>query len=182
MKKAIKYIGIGILVLIVLGIFASGDEGPTPATNSDSNQATGTSKKEDIVYELNQEAQDKDLKFTVLDVTTSSTIGNSYFAEDAQGMFHVVQVKIENTGKETVSFDSSMAQVVDDQGRTFDRSIDGQTAMITSNDGVDLFLQQIQPGLSVTGNLVFDLPESIESAYINLKGGFFSEGVKVRIK
>lgn len=41
----------------------------------------------------------------------------------------------------TNTFDSSMAKVVDNKGREFERSIDGQTAKGLSEGKVDLFLQ-----------------------------------------
>lgn len=185
MKKLLKFAGIGFIVLIVLGLIAgSGDESPD-TSNQDATRttsATKTMEKTETIAGLNEGVTDKNLTFTVLSVDTASTLGNQYLAKDAQGLFHIVKVKIENNGKETVSFDSSMAKIVDDQGREFDRSIDGQSAQGLSDGSVDLFLQQVQPGLSVTGDLVFDLPEGIESAHLVLKGGYFSEGVKVKIK
>ena len=47
-----------------------------------------------------------------------------------------------------------MITLTDSQGRTFDRSIDGQTAKGMAQGKVDLFLQQVQPGLNVNGDIV----------------------------
>lgn len=187
MKKLLKWGGIGLLVLIFLGAIAGGgdDKGSSSTNNSATDSSSESSDKTTETPKmagLNETAQDKDLAFTVLKVDTAKNLGNSYTQKTAQGMFYIVTLKIENKGKETASFDSSMAKVIDDQGRSFDRSIDGQTAKGLSEGNVDLFLQQVQPGLSVTGDLVFDLPETIESANLELKGGFFSDGVLVKIR
>lgn len=131
---------------------------------------------------LNETVQDSDLAFTVLAVNKSKTLGNSFTQKTAQGMFYVVTVKIENKGNKTMTFDASMAKVKDDQGREFERSVDGQTAKGLSQGQVDLFLQQIQPSLSVTGDLVFDLPENLKNPILNLKGSLFSKGVGVKLE
>ena len=51
-----------------------------------------------------------------------------------------------------------------------------------SQGHIDLFLQQIQPSLEVTGDLVFDLPADVKNPVLILKGGLFSEGVKVKVE
>ena len=88
---------------------------------------------------------------------------------------------IENKGKETVTIDSSMLQITDNQNRKFDRSIDGQTAKGLAQGKVDLFLQQVQPGLSVTGDIVFDLPADIQEAKLIVKGSLFSPGKEITL-
>lgn len=75
-----------------------------------------------------------------------------------------------------------MAKVKDDKGREFERSIDGQTAKGMSQGQVDLFLQQIQPSLSVTGDLVFDLPDGLKNPVLTLKGSLFNQGVGVKLE
>ena len=75
-----------------------------------------------------------------------------------------------------------MAKIKDDQGREFERSIDGQTAKGLAQGQVDLFLQQIQPSLSVTGDLVFDLPDGLKNPVLTLKGSLFSQGVGVKLE
>lgn len=179
MKKFFKWVGIIILVLIVISIF-SGNKGTTNKTGS----TTSNTKPSEAVKMagLNEKVTDGDLAFTVLSVNKSKTLGNSFTQKTAQGMFYTVSIKIENNGKKTTTFDSSMAKIKDDQGREFERSIDGQTAKGMSQGQVDLFLQQIQPSLSVTGDLVFDLPEGIKNPVITLKGSLFNQGVGVKLE
>jgi hypothetical protein len=64
-------------------------------------------------------------------------------------------------------------KITDSQGRKFDRSIEGQTAKGLSQGKVDLFLQQVQPGLSVTGEIVFDLPDDASDLKLLVKGSMF---------
>ncbi len=179
MKKILKWVGIVILVLIVIGALTGNKGGSSTNSGTSNNQASPVPEK---MAGLNEQVQDGDLAFTVLGVEKSKTLGNTYTEKTAQGMFYVVTVKIENKGNKTTTFDASMAKVKDDQGREFERSIDGQTAKGMSQGQVDLFLQQIQPSLSVTGDLVFDLPEGVKNPVLTLKGSLFNQGVGVKLE
>lgn len=173
-----------ILVLIVIGMIGSskGDKsGKAGATNT---TTTSTSeKKQDAVkqYGLNEPVQDGTMVFTVTNVTTAKTLGNSYTQKNAQGTFYVVTLKIENKGNKTTTFDSSMGKITDDKGREFERSTEGQTAKGLAQGNVDLFLQQIQPSLSVTGDMVFDLPPDVQNPMLVVKGSLFSNGAKIKL-
>ena len=115
-------------------------------------------------------------------MTTAKTLGNSFTQKNAQGTFYVVTLKIENKGNKTATFDSSMGKVTDDKGREFERSIEGQTAKGMAQGNVDLFLQQIQPSLSVTGDLVFDLPSDVSNPMLLVKGSLFGKGAKIKLQ
>jgi hypothetical protein len=176
MKKILKWIGIIFLVLIVIGVL-SGNKGGS--TKSGTTQTTSEVAK---IAGLNETVQDGDLAFTVTSVEKVKTLGNQYSKKTAQGMYYVIAMKVENKGKKTATFDSSMAKVKDAEGREFERSIDGQTAKSMSEGKTDMFLQQIQPSLSVSGDLVFDLPEGMKSPTILLKGSFIGSGVQVKLE
>jgi len=179
MKKILKWVGIVILVFIVIGVL-TGNKGGSSNNPTDTNQPN--KQEAPKVAGLNEQVQDGDLAFTVLGVEKSKTLGNAYTQKTAQGTFYVVTIKIENKGKKTATFDASMAKVKDDQGREFERSIEGQTAKGMAEGQVDLFLQQIQPSLSVTGDLVFDLPDSLKNPVLTLKGSVFGQGVEVKLE
>lgn len=188
MKKLLKWGGIALLVLIVIGAIASnGSNSSNNSTSQSNTQTTQTANNTQqntasAVVGLNQPATSDDLTFTVTNVAKAQTLGSQYTKKDAQGTFYIVTVKIENTGKKTVTFDSSMAKVVDSEGREFERSIDGQTAKGMSEGKVDLFLQQIQPSLSLTGDLVFDLPTTVSNPQLLVKGGLFSKGARINLE
>lgn len=147
MKKILKWGGIILLILIVLGVIGSlGKSGTQKTAETTTAPATSNepkpteSKPKEQLIGLNQPATDGDITFTVLNVKKQKTVGNQYTQKSAQGIFYLVTLKLDNTGKQTKTFDSSMAKVTDDQGREYDRSIDGQTALGMSQGKVDLFL------------------------------------------
>ncbi len=192
MKKILKWVGIVFLIFIALGvlgaIFGAGKKGnqqvaPTSQTSTQTGQETApTQSPEQKMAGLNQTVKEGDLGFTVLAVNKQKTLGGAYTQKTAQGTYYVVTLKLDNTGKKTATFDSSMAKITDDQGREFDRSIDGQTALGMSNGKVDLFLQQIQPGLSYTGDLVFDLPDQVKNPVLVVKDSLFGQGAKISLE
>ena len=182
MKKILKWGLIGFVVLIVIAAIAGSGKSGNQSSNSGSNTASNGKSESETVHGLNEVVQDGDLAFTVTDVTTAKSLGNSYTQKNAQGMFYVVTLKIENKGNKTATFDSSMAKVTDDKSREFERSIEGQTAKGLAQGNVDLFLQQIQPSLSVTGDLVFDLPADVGNPMLLVKGSLFGKGAKIKLQ
>lgn len=178
-----------ILTLVVIGVVESGKGEKSQSTNSSSstpttNQATKTEdKKAEVkIFGINEEVVDKDLAFTVTSVSKKQSLGSSYSKKTAQGIYYVITVKITNKGDSTSTFDSSMAKITDSQNRQFDHSTDGQIALGMSQGKVDLFLQQVQPGLSYTGDLVFDVPTDIVGPYLIVKGSYFSPGAKIKLQ
>lgn len=174
----------GILVFIVFIVVVSASGGDS-AGDSSSNGNSGTQQeqqnKEVVTAKIGETVQSGDLAFTVNGVKEYQSLGNSFTSKDAQGIFKVVSLKIENVGKETKTIDSSMINLTDSEGRTFERSVDGQTAKGMAQGQVDLFLQQVQPGLSVNGEIVFDVPETAEGLMIELRGGLFATPAEVEL-
>lgn len=173
MKKLFIIIGGGLLVIIVIGVIASGGSSSKPSTNG------GQQVETKRVAKINEPVQDGDLVFTATDVTTATSLGNQFTKRDAQGLFYVITLKIENKGKETKTVDSSMITLTDSQGRKFDRSIEGQSAKGLAQGKVDLFLQQVQPGLGVTGDIVFDAPKDTTGLKLVVKGNIFGKGQEI---
>ena len=178
MKKLLKIIGGIFLVLIVIGVI--GSMGKSGSSTSTSQSGTGSKQEEaKQIAKVGETVQDGDIAFTVTDGTTATSLGNQYTKKDAQGLFYVISLKIENKAKETKTIDSSMITLTDSQGRTFDRSIDGQTAKGMAQGKVDLFLQQVQPGLNVNGDIVFDIPKDATGLKLLVKGGYFGKGQQI---
>ena len=44
---------------------------------------------------------------------------------------------------------------------------------------MDLFLQQVQPGLGVTGDIVFDIPKDATGLKLLVKGSLFGKGQEI---
>ena len=178
MKKLLKWLGIGVVAIIVLSVIFGGKGNNNSSSNNQNTANTTTA----ATAKINEPVQDGDLVFTAVSTETAAALGGTYTRRQAQGQFLVVTLKIENKGKETKTVDSSMITLTDNQGRKFDRSIEGQTAKGLSQGKVDLFLQQVQPGLSVTGDIVFDIPKDAEGLKLVVKESIFGKGKEISLE
>ena len=169
-----------VIIVIVAIMIVGGNKG---GNNSNSSNSTPGSKQEQAAtsFKMNELAQNGDLAFTVTKMTDAKSLGNSYTKKDAQGVFKVITVKVENKGKETKMIDSSMIKLKDAQDRTFERSSDGQIAKGMAQGQVDLFLQQVQPSLSVTGEIVFDIPADATGLVLQVKDSMFGKPIEIKL-
>jgi hypothetical protein len=172
----------GILVFVVFIVVIGSSGGSSNTSNSTPTSQEQAKNEAKVIAKIGEVAQSSDLAFTATNVKDYQSLGNSFTRKDAQGVFKVITLKIENTGKETKTIDSSMIKLRDSQGRTFERSIDGQTAKGLAQGQVDLFLQQVQPSLSVTGEIVFDIPKDAEGLVLEVKGGLFATAAEIKLE
>lgn len=164
----------GVLVIILIAIISSSSGNKNKGTNTTTTQGSNNKTTQtESIGKIGEAVTANDLSFTATDISKAKSLGNSYSKKEAQGTFNIITLTIKNTGKETVTIDSSMLKVTDSQGRKFDYSIEGQTAKGLAQGKVDLFLQQVQPGLSVTGDIVFDLPDDATDLKLLVKGSMF---------
>jgi len=173
-----------ILVIVVLGVVggAAGGGNKSATTGGDSNKTeTKTENKAAATAKLNEVARDGKFEFTVASVECgkASAGTNEYLTKQAQGQFCFVNVTVKNIGSEAQTFDSSSQYLFDAANAKF--SADG-TASLYANPQGSTFLNQINPGNSVSGILVFDLPKDKTPTTAEMHDSPFSGGVKVSLQ
>lgn len=123
--------------------------------------------------------RDGKFEFVVTGVEDGGTeVGNEFLNEKAQGRFYLIHVSVTNIGDKPQMMSDSNQKVKDDQGRTFEPS--SMAGMYL--DGNDLWLKDINPGNTLKGTLVFDMPEGATPVEIELHDSMFSDGVTVTLK
>lgn len=123
-----------------------------------------------------------DMTFTVTRTQRASTVGDQQFGmgQKAQGKFLIVSLSVQNTGSKSVTFSDSEQKVLDSKGNEY--SADSM-AGIALNSNNNVWLQEINPGNTVRGKLVFDLPTGVTPAKIQLQDPFsFAEPATVTLK
>lgn len=189
---------VGFFVLMVLGLVAvamSGGSSSSSGTSSsasaeDSGQSSAASEENSAGADAPAEAaapglgtpvRDGKFEFTVTAVEDGGAeIGTSEFLkEQAQGTFRLVHVTVTNIGAEPQTFFNSSQKVVDDQGRKFEPN---SMAGLVLDGNEDVWIKPINPGNSVTGVLVFDMPADSTPVAIELHDSLFSSGVTVSLK
>nr|WP_084699215.1 DUF4352 domain-containing protein [Actinoplanes globisporus] len=87
-------------------------------------------------------------------------------------------VSVKNIGDEARTFDGGAQKALD--GNNVQYSNDG-AAELYVNSGAQTFLEQINPGNTVKGTLVFDVPSGTKLTALELHDSYFSGGVKVQL-
>ena len=76
------------------------------------------------------------------------------YGEHKKGNFVIVDVVFKNNGKEAVTLDSSSLVILDDKGRENETDPDASMYVPTNQD---LFLNQVNPGVTKQGRVIFDI-------------------------
>jgi hypothetical protein len=127
---------------------------------------------------MGDKARDGKFEFVVTGVDcTKSKVGDEFLNKTAQGKFCIVSVTVTNIGNEAQTFDGSN-QTAYAGSTKFEN--DGTAEMYLNSD-TQTFLEGINPGNTVKGKLVFDVPKSTKLTSIELHDSFFSGGVKVSL-
>lgn len=104
-------------------------------------------------------------------------VGDDMFGEEAQGQFVKVLVTVENTGDAAEYFLDSEQKLIDDSDRQ--HSTSSASYLL---DEESLFLTEINPGNTVEGVLLYDIPEDAVPTSIDLQGGIFGSPVRVTLE
>lgn len=187
---------LALVAVIVLAQAVSGGDDPAPAAvtkpaasaSPDAQSALpeqpaetdepAEPKEPDQTAKLGTAVRDGQFEFTVTKVQAGvAKIGSDMFGEKAQGQFVLVHVTVENIGDEAQYFSDSDQKVQDAKGREF--SADTGAALYVEDN--DVFLNEINPGNTVKGVLVYDMPKNTRPASIELHDSAFSGGVTVRL-
>jgi len=110
------------------------------------------------------------LAYTVTGVTTAKTLGGGDNLATAQGTFYVVRLKTwfdpgtisRNRGNGILHPNLRVARIVDEAGRWYPTSLEGQKALEAPAFQLVPLDQTLRPGESYETTLVFDLPNDVK--------------------
>lgn len=173
----------GILVLVVLGIVVSAAGGGTETNTNQANSGSDTSASEKpaaTTAKIGETARDGKFEFTVTAFKCGAkTLGdNEFLREEAQGQFCVMDVTVKNIGNEAQTFFTSEQKVKNAQGQEFSNDTSAEIAV----GGGDAWVNEINPGNTAKGKVVFDVPADATIVSAELHDSSFSNGVEVSLK
>jgi hypothetical protein len=180
-KGKAKWILLAIVAVIV--IFAIAQGGGDGDTSTDSPTAAGSggdsSSEAAQAAGLNQAVRDGKFEFTVTGMDCSkNTLGTDPMSTQASGVFCLVNVNVSNIGNEAQTLDATSQVAYDAAGRKY--STDTEASFYLEDAGSALF-EQLNPGTSVQGVLVFDVPAGTQLTTLELHDSMFSGGVNVTL-
>jgi hypothetical protein len=127
---------------------------------------------------IGSKVRDGKFEFVVTGVDCSKTkVGDQYLNTTAQGRFCIVSVTVTNIGDEARTFTGGNQKAY--AGKT-EFSNDGEAELYLNSDS-QTFLEDVNPGNTVKGKLVFDVPKSTKLTEVELHDGVFSGGVRVAL-
>jgi hypothetical protein len=186
--RLLKAIGIGFALLIVLiviaGIVGGGKKGGS-GTSASGSASTGAAAPAAASKGpgIGSKVRDGKFQFVVTRVSHRHSEGDTSIGlgETAQGRFTVLHIKVTNIGNVSQTLDDSAQYVYDSHGRKYDAD---STADIdaNSNNGGGVFFNDINPGNTVHGVILFDLPKGDKAVKAELHDSAFSGGVTVSLQ
>ena len=147
------------VAIIIIIIIAASHSGGNSSTNSSSNPSTTNSSvasSRDVQAKIGQTATVDKFAVTVNSVKYVPKIddGGTGIVTQNGGVWLIVNVSIKNNDTTSRTLDSSMFTLLKGDAK-YSAST---TADIYINNNNDFFLSQVNPGLSATGNIAFNVP------------------------
>lgn len=149
---------LGLLVLLVVGFAGcaallsssgGGDEGAAPENNY-------ASISQDAAP-LGETVEVGDVAWTINNVQQSTEL--RALGQRKRGNFVTINLTFINNGSEAVTLDSESLAIIDDQNRTHGTDTDASFYVPTNRD---LFLNQVNPGVTFQGTAIFNIAPDAE--------------------
>ncbi|MEN9992835.1 MAG: hypothetical protein RLY83_405 [Actinomycetota bacterium] len=170
-----------IALVLIIGISNAANGGKSSgSTDTGSNTNTSTTEEKPATPGIGDAAVDGKFSFVVTAVKCGiKSVGSKYLNKKAQGQFCQVSLTVENVGKEPQTMFADNQKLFDGEDREFSPDT---SAMIYMKDGSDAWVKEVNPGNTLKGSLLFDLPAGAEPSKIELHDDVFSSGVTVTLK
>jgi len=164
-----------IALVVIVSLF--GGNNPSSSSQGNSGQSQITAQQEEAkTYSLGDSIQAGDFTWKITKSSTATEIGEdlggTFFGEKADGIFIILDVEVENTGKSANYLMDSYLKLVDDQGREF--SPDSIAAIYIKPTGSALMFEQVNPGIVKKGKIVFDVPAGLKVANVRISSNLLS--------
>jgi hypothetical protein len=179
-----------VVLLMIIGIASGGSSSNsnTPTANTTAttkaSAKTANTKPADTTAKLNQPANDGKFQFTATDIKCNqaqveSPDPDSFNDASTTGApYCVLTLSVKNISTQAQTFDDSTQYLYDTAGKQY--SVDDQ-ATVTANTLSSTFMElpSINPGVTATGTLVFDVPASATISYGMFHDSSLSNGIKI---
>jgi hypothetical protein len=169
------------LAIVAIAIISSASNAGNSGSSSSDTTANGeTSNSETTAMAaLGDTVTDGDFSFVVSDKKCGiSKLGGDYVNTKAQGQFCTFSVSVTNNGDDASYFFGSNTKLFSADGKEY--SNDDAAAIYA--DSANTWMDEINPGNTLEGVLVFDVPEGIELDHLELHENTFSSGAEVSVK
>ncbi|MBU1644451.1 MAG: DUF4352 domain-containing protein [Nanoarchaeota archaeon] len=157
-----------------------GLQSATSTTTNPKDETEETTNVEEVtkLYSMNEEIEVDYLTYEITKAETFIEMGTSMFNKETSGKFIKVYLDITNNAKETKQIFTPRFKIEDNQDRKYDRLSDD---MMYIADYLE-FGKQLQPGLTTSGAIVFELPKDSLDLNLIISGDWLSvKEVKIKL-
>lgn len=141
-------------------------EGEKPADDKDGEQAA---------FQIGDTVAEGDLEVVVQSIE-ESTSDMGLLIDAPAGKYIIVKMSVTNPGDKAVTFSSNNQKLIDTQGREHSESNNS----LWLDDS--LSFKEINPGMTIEGSILFDIPADAEPDQLIVADSMFSSGTPVDLK
>lgn len=132
--------------------------------------------RRDETVSLNHEIQYDDFAFSVLSVRQAESVGNGNSLVKPAGVFYIVTLKIANHAvRVDYKYKRDCALLVDERGKEYLPSFEGQPALETTLGPAALCSAPIPAGQSCVTEVVFDVPVGARPSQLRITFGSLAD-------
>jgi hypothetical protein len=179
--RVARMLGVAAVVAVLLGallVFVTrgfGDQdGPGSSAAGGSAPSGDSAPREPGVGDA---VRDGKFEFTVTGTRTARRLGNDWINTSTDGTFYLVSVTVRNVSDEGKTFISLAQKLRDAEGREY--TADPRATLYLWQ--VSNLVDRIDPGGTVRGTIVFDIPAGAAPERVELHDSLLSDGVGVRL-
>jgi Domain of unknown function (DUF4352) len=179
----IWWIYLAIIVAVVAVAVAVLAAGPanTPSEGTPTPTSTLTPTPTPTLTPTPTPTENLFLGFDIEDYETGVTsLDQGTLHEEAMGAFTLVLLSVENSNDEPIIFDVNNVRGIDSSARTLAPDVEAAAIANMRNQG-GLFLKAVQPGETITGLVVFDVPAGETLLAIVVPDGASPDGTEIPI-
>lgn len=163
---------------IIAAVNSGKSQSATSANSSPETPSNGT-KAAKAAPGLNSPVRDGKFEFLVSSIECGKPqVGNEVLNRKAQGQFCVITISVKNIGSRAQTFFVDNQKGYAANGTQY--SPDSVATIYASGDQ-STWVNAINPGNSISGPIVFDLPAGATLASLKLHDSAFSGGVEVKV-
>jgi len=170
-----------VVLIVIISVAAGGGSKGTPAA-SDGVAPANAAPAAPQAAKIGTPVRDGKFQFTITSVSHARSAGDTAdgLGDKAQGEYTILHVTVTDIGSQAQTLDDSSQYVYDASGRKYDASTSADIDLNGTGSG-SVFLNDINPGNTVKGELAFDMPAGHKAVKAELHDSAFSGGVTVSL-
>jgi len=180
--KILTVVGVIVLLAIIASAANGGNKTTNNTTNSSSKASTAKPSSKPSLAKIGEPARDGKFEFTITSLkcgVPSVSDSSGYITKTAQGQYCLVNISVKNIGNKQQLFYENDQKLLNATNQQYSPD---STATLYNDNNTDAFLSEINPGNSVSGTLVYDIPKDQTPITAELHDSAYSAGVKISLQ